>query len=205
MSSIKTHKTVGIAILASLAWIISMFAFPILPASSFLKIDFSDLPILFGMYVYGPVGGIVIAFIRSLLSFVQKGGEAGLPIGDTAQFIASLSFTLPIYLIITRYGLKLKKKVVASILGTITLTIVMSLLNWVFLVPAYMAVMGFEVGPLSDYLLLAIIPFNLIKGTIVSVIFFAAFQKLYPWLTKSRKKLYKNQSRNAVLNNDKII
>lgn len=205
MSSIKTHKTVGIAILASLAWIISMFAFPILPASSFLKIDFSDLPILFGMYVYGPVGGIVIAFIRSLLSFVQKGGEAGLPIGDTAQFIASLSFTLPIYLIITRYGLKLKKKVVASILGTITLTIVMSLLNWVFLVPAYMAVMGFEVGPLSDYLLLAIIPFNLIKGTIVSVIFFASFQKLYPWLTKSRKKLYKNQSRTAVLNNDKII
>lgn len=205
MSNIKTHKTVGIAILASLAWIISMFSFPILPASSFLKIDFSDLPILFGMYVYGPAGGIIIAFIRSLLSFVQKGGEAGLPIGDTAQFVASLSFTLPIYLIITKFGLKLKEKIVASILGTITLSIVMALLNWFFLVPAYMAVMGFEVGPLSEYLLLAIVPFNLIKGTIVSVIFFVAFQKLYPWLEKSRKRLYKNHSRTAVLNNDKLI
>ncbi|API89298.1 ECF transporter S component [Marinilactibacillus sp. 15R] len=205
MSNIKTHKTVGIAILASLAWIISMFAFPILPASSFLKIDFSDLPILFGMYVYGPAGGVIIAFIRSLLSFVQKGGEAGLPIGDTAQFVASLSFTLPIYLIITKFGLKLKEKIVASTLGTITLSIVMALLNWFFLVPAYMAVMGFEVGPLSEYLLLAIVPFNLIKGTIVSVIFFVAFQKLYPWLEKSRKRLYKNHSRTAVLNNDKLI
>lgn len=205
MSSTKTHKIVGIAILASLSWIISMFAFPILPTASFLKIDFSDLPILFGMYVYGPVGGIAIAFIRSLLSFVQKGGEAGLPIGDTAQFVASLSYTLPIYWVITKVGLRLKDKVAASVLGTVSLSIVMTLLNWFFLIPAYVAVMGFEVGSLSDYLLLAIAPFNLIKGSIVSVVFFLAFQKMYPWLVKSRKRLYKSQSSTFALNNDKFV
>ncbi|WP_080146319.1 ECF transporter S component [Marinilactibacillus piezotolerans] len=193
MSNSRTHRVVGIATLASLAWVISMFSFPILPGVSFLKLDFSDLPILFGMYVYGPVGGILIAFIRSLLSFIQRGGEAGLPIGDTAQFLASLSFALPVYWVITKFGLRLRDKVTAAVLGTVALSVVMALLNWLFLAPAYMAVMGFSVGPIKEYLVAAVVPFNLIKGPIVSFIFFAAFQKLYPWLAKSRQKLYKNQ------------
>ncbi|WP_343754219.1 ECF transporter S component, partial [Alkalibacterium iburiense] len=94
MTNNKTKRLVGIAMLASLAWIISMLSFPLLPGVPFLKVDFSDLAILFGMYVYGPLAGVAIAFIRSLLSYAQTGGEMGFPIGDTAAFIASLSFTL---------------------------------------------------------------------------------------------------------------
>ncbi|WP_208558761.1 ECF transporter S component [Marinilactibacillus kalidii] len=202
MSSNKTQKVVGIAVLASLAWIISMFAFPILPTASFLKIDFSDLPILFGMYMYGPVGGIAIAFIRSLLSYAQSGGEAGLPIGDAAQFIASLSFTLPMYLIITKLGMRLRHKIVATIASTLSLSAVMALLNYVFLIPAYLAVMGFSVGPIREYLLLSIVPFNLIKAPIVSVVFFVAFQKLKPWLVKSRTKLYIKHNKHYVFDNE---
>ena len=96
----RTKKMVTVGILAALAWVISMFSFPLLPWVPFLKIDFSDLPILFGMYVYGPVSGIGIAAIRSLLSYVTSGGEAGFPIGDTTAFVATLSFTLPIYFVI---------------------------------------------------------------------------------------------------------
>ncbi|MEC6747468.1 ECF transporter S component [Marinilactibacillus sp. XAAS-LB27] len=202
MSSNKTQKVVGIAVLASLAWIISMFSFPILPAASFLKIDFSDLPVLFGMYMYGPIGGITIAFIRSLLSFIQKGGDMGLPIGDSAQFIASLAYTLPIYFIITKMGLRTREKVFATVASTLSLSVVMALLNWVFLIPAYMAVMGFSVGPIREYLVYSIVPFNLIKGPIVGIIFFVAFQKLKPWLVKSRTRLYKKQSKRYVLENE---
>jgi len=195
MSNNKTRKLVGIAMLASLAWVISMLSFPVLPGSPFLKVDFSDLAVLFGMYVYGPLGGIAIAFIRSLLSYVQKGGEMGFPIGDTAAFIASLSYTLPIYLILVRYGASLKEKVAGIFSSTLSLTVVMSALNWLFIAPAYMAVMGFDVGPMRTYLLYAVVPFNLIKGVLVGLVFYVAFAKLRPWLDKTKKKFQKKRSR----------
>ena len=189
MTKNKTKRLVGIAMLASLAWVISMISFPILPGSPFLKIDFSDLAVLFGMYVYGPLAGVAIAFIRSLLSYAQKGGEMGFPIGDTAAFIATLSYTLPLYLIIAKKGTALKYKLLAGGAASVSLTAAMALANWLFIAPAYMAVMGFSVGPMRTYLLFAIVPFNMIKGPIVAVLFFIAFSKLKPWLDKTRKKI----------------
>ncbi|GAA0485270.1 ECF transporter S component [Alkalibacterium indicireducens] len=189
MTNNKTKRLVGIAMLASLAWVISMISFPILPGSPFLKIDFSDLAVLFGMYVYGPLAGVAIAFIRSLLSYAQKGGEMGFPIGDTAAFIATLSYTLPLYLIIAKKGTALKYKLLAGGAASVSLTAAMTLANWLFIAPAYMAVMGFSVGPMRTYLLFAIVPFNMIKGPIVAVLFFIAFSKLKPWLDKTRKKI----------------
>lgn len=201
MTSNKTKRLVGIAMLASLAWVISMFSFPVLPAAPFLKIDFSDLAVLFGMYVYGPLAGIAIAFIRSLLSYAQKGGEMGFPIGDTAAFIASISFTLPLYLYIRKNGLGLKNKVASTAIASISLTLMMALINWLVIAPAYMAVMGFDVGAMRTYLLFAIVPFNFIKGPIVAVAFFLAFAKLKPWLDRTKKRLYRKKDTSYVVNN----
>lgn len=180
----RTRKMVTVGILAALAWVISAFSFPILPWAPFLKVDFSDIPILLGMYVYGPVSGIAIAAIRSLLSYVTTGGEAGFPIGDTAAFIASLSFTLPIYYVIRKDKPKMKQALLGGTLATLSLTAVLAVLNWLVIAPLYVRVMGFSVGPMREYLTISVIPFNLIKGAFVSIIFFTAFFKLYSYLEK---------------------
>jgi len=182
----RTRKIVVVGILAALAWIISRFTFPLLPWVPFLKIDFSDIPILLGMYVFGPLSGIAIAAVRSLLSYVTTGGEAGFPIGDTAAFLATLSYTLPIYYIIEKGKPSMKQALFASGLSTVSLTVVLSILNWAFIAPLYMRVMGFSVGPMREYLTLSVIPFNLIKGVLVSVVFFVVFYKLYDYLEKVR-------------------
>ena len=182
----RTRKIVVVGILAALAWIISRFSFPLLAWAPFLKVDFSDIPILLGMYVFGPLAGIAIAAVRSLLSYVMSGGEAGFPIGDTAAFLATLSYTLPIYYLIKDHSLNMRRTLFASSLGTISLTIVLSTLNWVFIAPMYMKVMGFSVGPMREYLTLSIIPFNLLKGAFVSIVFFLLFSKLYGYLEKIR-------------------
>jgi riboflavin transporter FmnP len=182
----RTRKIVIVGILAALAWIISRFTFPLLPWAPFLKIDFSDIPILLGMYVFGPLAGIAIAGVRSLLSYVMSGGEAGFPIGDTAAFLATLSYTLPIYYLIKDRQPNMKTTLLSSSLGTISLTTVLSVLNWAFIAPMYMRVMGFSVGPMREYLTLSVIPFNLLKGIFVSIIFFVVYYKLYDYLEKVR-------------------
>lgn len=185
----RTRKIVVIGILAALAWIISQFSFPLLPWAPFLKIDFSDIPVVLGMYIFGPLSGIAIAAVRSLLSYVMTGGEAGFPIGDTAAFIATLSYTLPVYYIIRNRAANMKTVLMASSVGTVSLTTVLALLNWLVIAPLYIYVMGFSVGPMREYLTISVIPINLLKGAFVSIIFFALYSKLHVQLDKMRDNI----------------
>lgn len=185
----RTRKIVVIGILAALAWIISEFSFPLLPWAPFLKIDFSDIPVVLGMYIFGPLSGIAIAAVRSLLSYVMTGGEAGFPIGDTAAFIATLSYTLPVYYIIRNRTANMKTVLMASSAGTVSLTTILAFLNWLVIAPLYIYVMGFSVGPMREYLTISVIPFNLLKGAFVSIIFFALYSKLHVQLDKIRDNI----------------
>jgi riboflavin transporter FmnP len=180
----RTKKIVVIGILAAVAYVVSMFSFPILYWAPFLKIDFSDIVIFLGMYVFGPLSGIAIAAIRSLLSYVTTGGEAGFPIGDTAAFLATLSYTLPIYYMIRNKKPSYKKTILAGLTGTLSLTALLTFLNWTVIAPFYVKAMGFSVGPMREYLTLSIIPFNLIKGVLVSVVLFVVFYQMYEYLEK---------------------
>lgn len=182
----RTRKMVTVGILAALAWVVSQFSFPLLPWAPFLKIDFSDIPILLGMYIYGPMSGIAIAAVRSLLSYVTTGGEAGFPIGDTAAFVATLSYTLPIYYVIRNNKPSKKQAMLGGTAATLSLTGVLAFLNWLVIAPLYMTVMGFSVGPMREYLAVSVMPFNLLKGVFVSIIFFVAFFKLHHYLEKIR-------------------
>ncbi|MFK5261266.1 ECF transporter S component, partial [Lactiplantibacillus plantarum] len=67
-------RLVGIALLAAIGYVLMMFSFPIIPAFPFLKLDLSDLVVLLGGLLYGPVGGIAVAFVRSLVHFALTGG-----------------------------------------------------------------------------------------------------------------------------------
>src|SRR5699024_8947705 len=184
----RTKKMTVIGILAAVAWVISQFSFPILYWAPFLKIDFSDIPILLGMYVFGPLSGVAIAAIRSLLSYITSGGEAGFPIGDTTAFIGTLSLTLPIYYAIKNKGSNKKKSILAGSIATVSLTITMTILNWLVVAHLYMKVMGFSVGPMREYLTLSVIPFNLVKGVLVSLIFFVVFYQIQGYLNKLKNK-----------------
>lgn len=180
----RTKKIVVVGILAAVAFVVSMFSFPLLYWAPFLKIDFSDIIVLLGMYIFGPISGIAIAAVRSLLSYVTSGGEAGFPIGDTTAFLATLSYTLPIYYMIRHKKPSFLKSIWASFVGSLSLTVVMTFLNWTVVAPFYMKVMGFSVGPMREYLTISVLPFNLIKGVLVSIIVFVVFYQLYDYLEK---------------------
>lgn len=180
----RTQKLVGVSVLAAASLIISFFSFPIIPAVPFLKMDFGDIPILLGMFAYGPGWGVLIAFLRSFMHYLFTAGEGGIPIGDFAAFIASVSWTLPIFFTLKRWGSNKLSQIGAGLSGAFSLTAVLSALNYFVLVPVYQAVMNFDVGPMRDYLVGAVIPFNMAKGIIVSLVFFAVWKVMRPWIEK---------------------
>ncbi len=184
MKKETTRNLVISAMLGAVALVLSFLSFPIIPAVPFLKIDFGDIPILLGMFAMGPKEGVFINLVRWVLHYLLTGGEAGIPIGDTAGFIASLSLTLPLYYAIKHLGLNIRGRVVGTVASSLSLTVVLSLLNYYVLAPAYMALMNLDVGPMREYLLGAVVPFNLIKGVIVSVAFYVVWAAISPWVEK---------------------
>ncbi|MCI1985953.1 MAG: ECF transporter S component [Lactobacillus sp.] len=187
MSGSKVHRLVGVALLAAVGFILQMYlAFPILPMFPFLKLDLSDLTVLLGGLLYGPAGGVAIAFVRSLVHYVMTGGGVVNLVGDLASFIASVGFMWPVVSVMKTKN-SVTRQIGGLIGGTISLTVMMSILNWLVIMPLYLAVMNFSLGMSTlRYVLIGVVPFNLIKGVVVSIVFFAFAKALMPWLDKQQ-------------------
>lgn len=184
MRKSKTEQMVVLSLLAAIAYLLMFLEFPILPVFDWLKLDFSDIPVLIGTFIYGPIGGILTAFIRSTLKFITSGGNIASLVGNGAGFLASVMYLLPTYYMIKRKH-QTSSLIVGLSLGTLLMTIFMSIANYYVITPFYLNVMGFDFGiPIGKMILMGIVPFNLIKGLIVSIAFVAVFKKLFPLLEK---------------------
>lgn len=192
----KVQKMVSIAMLAAIGTVLQFVAFPIMPAFSFLKIDFSDIPILLGMFLYGPLAGVITAFVRSLLHLFLTGLAPQNMVGDFASFLASSIFTLPIFYFFGKKKNIRTNRIVGLVSGILALTIFMSIANYFVITPIYLQLYGvttqqFLGTSLASYVAIGIVPFNLIKGLLVSGVFLVLHAKLLPWLSKKQHAIQK--------------
>lgn len=179
---------VSVAMLSSIAFVLMLLKFPIPPFPSFLKIDFSDLPALIGMLIFGPMAGVLVEFLKNVLDYLISGSDTGIPIGHLANFVSGLFFILPTYYIYNKLKTK-KGMTIALIISTVIMSIVMSVLNYFVLLPAYTfllnwpAMSGTEV---RQYIVAGIFPFNIVKGIAMSIIFMFLFTKMGTWIKKQQ-------------------
>ena len=180
-----------LAILGAWGVILRFFDFPILPAAPFLKIDFSDLAVLVGMLIHGPVGIVVVAFIRDTINYILQGGQAGFPIGAVMSFIASVVMFIPTHFILNslkKVSWKFKA-VLMSITLTVGLVVSMSIINYYIALPIYTTVLNFPIDDYFGYILAVVAPFNLIKGIFLSVGQILVI-KIVPNLLRKRNTIY---------------
>ncbi|WP_234122292.1 ECF transporter S component [Clostridium hydrogenum] len=194
MKNFKLSDLIKIALLGVIAFLLMFVAVPIPIFPSFLKLDVSDLPALVGAFSLGPVAGVLIELVKNLLQ-VPRTATAG--VGELANFLigASLVFTA---------GAMYKHKktrgnaVLSLITGTVIMAVVGSLLNYFVLLPLYetalhfpikaIVAMGHAINPsingINSFVALAIFPFNILKGVIISCITMAVYKKISPVLHK---------------------
>lgn len=189
MQSKRLHQLVGVAALAGLGFIMMSIEFPIMPAFPFLKLDPSDLTILLGVLLYGIRGGVEVAVMRSLLHFIMTGAGVVNLIGDTASVLASIAFMLPLALAI-RQGYTARRALLSLLLGIVFLTFMMSVLNYFVLMPMYTVAFGLNLHmSLMKYVLIGVVPFNLIKGAVITGLFLVLARTLQPWLLRRSASL----------------
>ncbi|CAD5902057.1 Riboflavin transporter [Carnobacterium maltaromaticum] len=187
---IKTRNITFIGILSALGYVFMLFSFPVLPMFSYLKIDFSDVAVIIGMYIISPMAGVCIALIKTVLHFLFTGGDIANLIGDITSFIASLSVTLPFYYF-TKNKLSQRNILFGGLTSTLSLTVILALANYFVITPLYLSILNMDFGmPTLKLITISIIPFNLIKGLILSVVFLIILTKLVPTISRFSNKKY---------------
>ncbi|WP_426664881.1 Gx transporter family protein [Lactiplantibacillus plantarum] len=184
MQHTTLHRLVGIALLGAIAYIFMLLEFPILPVAPWMKIDFSDIPILIGLFLFGVGGAFVITIIKLLLHSAMMGFAIYDLIGSFASFLGTAVLILAFALVLRYYRGNPKWRMpVAIVVATIGLVVIESLANLTFVLPFYLQVMGMKLSmSLNTVVLVAVIPFNLIKGLLVGNVFWLVYQRLAKWL-----------------------
>src|SRR5690554_5960515 len=131
-NSVKTLVAIGM--LSAIAYVLMLLKFPILPAASFLKLDFSDIPALIAALVFGPGAGILVEFLKNVLDYFMTGSETGVPVGHISNFIAGVLFIVPAYYIYQKLRTN-KGMTFALIAATVIMSLIMSVLNYFVFLP----------------------------------------------------------------------
>lgn len=167
----RTKKLTVMAMLIALSVVlVSLVHFPLFPMAAFLEYDPADIPILIGAFAYGPVAGIALTIVASLIQGLTVSAQSG-PYGIIMHIIATSTLVLvssSIYRVKhTRVG-----AVVGLVAGTLTMGCVMMVANH-YITPIFMQV---PVAAVDGMLLPIILPFNLMKAGINSSITFLVYK-----------------------------
>lgn len=186
----KTKKLTTIAMLTAIsAVLITLVHFPLFPAAPFLQYDPADVSILIGTFAFGPAAGLIITVIASAIQAFLLGGDG--IYGFLMHVIASGTLALvagSIYRILhTRTG-----ALAALLAGTLAMGLTMMVANH-FITPYFM---GAPVEVVDGMLLTVILPFNLLKAGINSLITFMVYKTVSchvihgeGWGTEKAKKV----------------
>lgn len=208
MKKLQLSTLIKISLLGAISFIIMWFDFSVGFAPEFYKMDLSDLPALIGSFAMGPIAGITIELIKNVLHSIQT---STFGVGEFANFISGGIFVGVAGLIYMKNKTR-KTAVIGMIVGTLAMATVGSVLNYYVLIPFYSQFMPIEqiiamaqavfdnvFVPVANKLganidgavmtkktlvIYMVLPFNLLKGILVSLVTLPLYKRLSNVLSK---------------------
>ena len=187
---LTTKNLTMIAMFSAISAVLMVFEIQLPFSPSFVKFDFSDLPVMLGGFLIGPFAGGIIVFMKILLHFLLN-GTTSFFVGDLSNLLLTLSFVLPASFIYQQK--KTKKTTIQGLLVCIICTSLLAIIFNLFLIfPLYLKVLNLKmvdlinmihvVNPLVKdvftMIVFSLLPFNLFKYSIVSMITMLSYKKL---------------------------
>lgn len=168
---------IRIAVLSSLAAVLMSLQVPLF--TPYLKYDPSEVPALIGTFALGPLYGALIVLLKNalfLLTHFAPTELVGLPLNS----VAGLTLTLVSG---SLYQMrKTKQRAVLSLcLGVVAMTLLMIPAN-MLLLPVFQSLfmpsaVRLQPDELMTVILLTVTPFNLVKGSLTSIITFVIYKR----------------------------
>ena len=191
--AVGVRQLVQIAALSAVAAILMYLEIP-LPflAPDFYELDFSEVPVMVGTMAMGPAAGVSIELVKILLKLVLKGTQT-MFVGELGNFIVGCALVLPAGLIY-KWKRTRKSALIGMLTGTVIMAFIGAFVNAYLLLPAYAkafhadlsafvamgAAIHSSIDSVLDFAALIVVPFNLFKGVMVSMITFLIYKRIRP-------------------------
>ena len=178
-----TKNLVLMAMFSALAAVLMLWEFPIpFIAPNFYEIDLSEIPILVGSFIMGPVSGVIMEAIKIILKLLIKGTSTAY-VGDFANFCIGVCLVVPASIIYQKHKTK-KNAFIGMLVGTLFMAVAGVVLNYFVMIPFYVKAFGMpleaiigagaKIQPLVtnklSFTIVCVAPFNIVKGIIVSLV-----------------------------------
>lgn len=185
-----------VGVFSAIAAVLMLFELPLWFAPSFYELDFSEIPVLICAFAMGPVAGVAAELCKVLLKLVLKGTTTAF-VGDFANFVVGCSLVLPAS--IAYYAKKSKKTAILGlVLGTAVMTVFGSGFNALYLLPKFSELFGMPMDAIISMgtavnrsihsvwtlVFFAVVPFNILKGFLVSAVTMLLYKHISPILKK---------------------
>lgn len=169
----RTRRLVLVGCLSAMSFLLMYFAeFPLVPFfPPFLKYDPSGVPSLLAALALGPGAGVAVEGVKGLL-FALSGKDPTGVLGPAAAFLAGGSMAFVAGLVYHRWR-RNGRIWLALATGTLASTVLMSLGNYFVFLPAY----GVPRAQVAGMVTAVVLPFNLVKGIITSLIVWAVARR----------------------------
>lgn len=183
---------VRIGLLSAIAFILMYLEFRV-PFTSFLKMDFGDVPAMIAGFAMGPLAGVAVQFIKNLIHFISKAETMG--VGSLANLLTGIALVVPASLIY-RYNRTRRGALWGMLAGTAVMTVGLAAANYYIFIPLYETVMGYDIDKiisssaavnpffgtyitdLRSLVIAGIVPFNILKGLAVSLVTFILYKHI---------------------------
>ena len=181
-NNIKVKNLVLISILGVMSFLLMFFDFPLPIAPTFYKMDFASVPILIGGFMMGPIAGLSIEIIRSILKIFILSSSTYY-IGELSGFIVNASFVLTAATIY-KYSKSKYRLSISLFAGSIAFSIIAALSNYYLIIPFYVSAFNYKIDDivylgkliypfvdnLFSFIIIIVIPFNLVKSIAQAII-----------------------------------
>ena len=175
----KTVRLAKMGMLVAISVVLVYFIhFPIFPAVAFLEYDPADIHILIGTFAFGPVAGVLLTIVTSVVQGVTVSAASG-AYGIIMHIIAT-SVLVIVAGVIYKFNKTRKGAVIALICGTAAMAVVMIGANLI-ITPLFMGVPRSMVWDLMPF----IVGFNAIKAGINSIVTFFLYKRISGFLHRT--------------------
>jgi len=175
-------QLVQMAMLAAISVVsISIVRFPLLAAAPYLEYDIADVFILIGTMLFGPIPGLLILTVASVVQALTVSASSGI-VGLVMHLAASGVLVLVSGIFYKKCKKKFWALVVGLILGTVAMVLLMIPLNLTLTV--YYNGVPYEAMKAAIWPV--IIPFNAMKGGLNSLFTILVFPPLALVLKKTK-------------------
>jgi riboflavin transporter FmnP len=186
---VTTKRIATVGVLSALGAVLMLIEIPY-PFIPFLTFDLSDVVVLVIFVRFGWKDAMSVGLLKAVVHLLFKGAVGPIAIGQITAFIASMSYVLGMYLTTNKLNLN---RFLGAVVTILIVTTILTVGNYLFITPIWFGgttfldvqdwvtpdAFGLSVsGGYLATILIAYVPFNLLKGLLITGSFLAIDQIL---------------------------